>query len=95
VFDSDDVLLQLRTVQAIVTYLEGFPVERARTACVRASFYGITSYGAIKQILVRALDREPLPNVGIPKIGELDAPRFARSAAELMSVPVEVSDETH
>lgn len=95
VFDSDDVLLQLRTVQAIVTYLEGFPVERARAACVRASFYGITNYGAIKQILVRALDLEPLPNAVMPNLGELDTPRFARSAAELMSAPIEVSDEPH
>jgi hypothetical protein len=68
VFDSDDVLLQLRTVQAIVGYLEGFPVERARAACVRASLYGVTSYGGIEQILVRALDREPLPNVVMPKV---------------------------
>lgn len=95
VFDSDDVLLQLRTVQAIVTYLEGFPVERSRAACVRASFYGITSYGGIKQILVKALDREPLPNAVMPKVGELESPRFARSITELMSVPVEVSDEPH
>ncbi len=95
VFDSDDVLLQLRAVQAIVGYLEGFPVERVRAACVRASFYAITSYGGIKQILTRALDREPLPNMVMPKVGELDAPRFARNIAELMDVPVEVSDEPH
>jgi transposase len=95
VFDSDDVLLQLRTVQAIVTYLEAFPVERARAACVRASFYGITSYGGIKQILVRALDREALPSAVMPRIGELEAPRFARTVAELMDAPVEVSDEPH
>lgn len=95
VFDSDDVLLQLRTVQAIVTYLEGFPVERARAACVRASFYGVTRYGGIKQILVRALDREPLPNTVVPNTGDLDSPRFARNIAELMDVPVEVSDEPH
>ncbi len=30
VFASDDVLLQLRTVQANVTYLEGHPAHRAR-----------------------------------------------------------------
>ena len=33
VFDSDDVLSMLRTVQAIVTHLEGFPRERAAAAC--------------------------------------------------------------
>lgn len=95
VFDSDDVLLQLRSVQAIVTYLEGFPLERARAACARASFYGVTRYGGIKQILVRALDREPLPNMVVPNAGVLDAPRFARNIAELLELPVEVSDEPH
>ena len=36
VFASDDVLLQLRPVQVIVTHLEGYPVHRARAACARA-----------------------------------------------------------
>lgn len=94
VFDSDDVLYQLRAVQAIVTYLEGFPPERAQAACARASFYGVTSYGGIKKILVRALDREPLPNAVVPH-GVLDAPRFARTLVELMDTPVEASDEPH
>lgn len=39
VFDSDDVLDQLRTVQAIVTHLADHPPERAQAACRRASFY--------------------------------------------------------
>ncbi|MCZ7678722.1 MAG: IS21 family transposase [Sandaracinaceae bacterium] len=95
VFDSDDVLYQMRAVQAIVGFLEGYPVERARATCARASFYGITSYGGIKQILVRALDREPLPNAITPKVGELDAPRFARNVGDLISTPVEVSHEPH
>ena len=95
VFDSDDVLLQLRTVQAIVTHLEGFPVERARAASIRASFYGVTSYGGLKNILKHALDREPLPHAVIPRSGVLEAPRFARNVAELMDAPVEVSDEPH
>src|SRR4029078_6823935 len=43
VFESDDVLLQLRAVQAIVTYLEKFPAERANAAARRASFYGSTT----------------------------------------------------
>ena len=37
VFESDDVLSQLRTVQASVTHLETFPGERARAACARVS----------------------------------------------------------
>ena len=77
VFDSDDVLSQLRQVQAIVTHLEGFPVHRARAACQRASFYGSTTYQAIKNILKKALDLEPLPSV-TPQQAWADEPRFAR-----------------
>ena len=39
VFDSDNVLSQLRTVQASVTDLEKFPSPRAQAACGRARFY--------------------------------------------------------
>ena len=89
VFDSDDVLYQLRTVQAIVTHLEGFPVERARAACARASYYGNYRYGGIKQILKKALDREPLPNVVLPARGGPEKPRFARDVRELLQLPLE------
>lgn len=51
VFDSDDVLSMLRTVQAIVVHLETFPVERATAACKRASAYGSYEHRAIKNIL--------------------------------------------
>lgn len=36
VFDSDDVLSQLRQVQAIVTHLERFPVDRAKNILTQA-----------------------------------------------------------
>jgi len=82
VFDSDDVLLQLRAVQAIVTYLEKFPIERATAAARRASFYGSNSYQAVKNILTRALDLEPLPtSKAQPRWA--DAPRFARDLSKL------------
>ncbi len=93
VFDSDDVLLQLRQVQAIVTHLEKFPPKRARAACHRASFYGATSYQAIKSILSQALDLEPLPTTKAAATWA-DAPRFARDPAELIAT-VQVSDERH
>ncbi|MES1174038.1 MAG: IS21 family transposase [Myxococcales bacterium] len=82
VFDSDDVLLQLRAVQAIVTYLEKFPVERATAAARRASFYGSNSYQAVKNILTRALDLEPLPTSRAQPMWA-DAPRFARDLSKL------------
>jgi len=89
VFGSDDVLSQLRTVQAIVTHLEQFPRERARAACERARFYGNHSYKGVKDILRKGLDLEP----PAPKLFEEPAkpprPRFSR-------VPLqEVSHESH
>ena len=92
VFDADDVLSQLRAVQGIVTHLERFPVERARAACRRARFYGLHSYGGIKNILRKGLDLEPLPIVAQRQSGVLDKPRFARSVGELLQLPLEMTD---
>ena len=83
VFESDDVLYQIRAVQSIVTHLEGFPPERAEAACQRAAHYGITTYQGIKNILARALDREPLPPMTV-QTAWADRPRFARSAGDFM-----------
>ena len=60
IFGSEDVLLQLRKVQAIVTHLEGFPRDRANKAAARALHYESLSYQAIKSILSKGLDLEPL-----------------------------------
>lgn len=85
VFDSDDVLHQLRAVQAIVTHLERFPVERAENASARAIFYGNYSPRGIKDILTKALDQQPLPN-STPAVTRDDTrPRFARNPRELLS----------
>jgi transposase len=81
VFDADDVLSQLRKVQAIVTHLEKFPPERAQAACKRASFYGATSYQAVRDILRRGLDLEPLPTSAAPPTTW--SPRFARDTRAL------------
>ena len=83
IFDSDDVHYGLRTVQAVVLYLEDYPPERARDAAKRALFYGVTTYLGIKQILTRALDKEPLPSATLANTGVLDAPRFARNVGDL------------
>ncbi len=84
-FDSDDVLSQLRPVQAVVTHLERHPVERAEAACRRARHFGAFGYGAVKNILVRGLDLEPLPAaVAVPGSPQ-ESFRFARSAAELLA----------
>jgi transposase len=94
VFDADEVLSQLRTVQAMVTHLEGFPANRARAACERARYYGNYSYAGLKNILKKALDLEPLPAAVLPP-QELVAPRFARNLSELLELPLEVTDEPH
>lgn len=92
VFDADDVLSQLRTVQSIVTHLETFPRERAQAACRRARFYGLHKYGGIKEILRKGLDLEPLPLVVQRQSGVLESPRFARDVGELLQLPLEKTD---
>ena len=77
IFDSDDVLSQLRTVQAVVTHLQSFPVERARAACRRAAHYGSYGYGALKTILRRGLDLKPMPELETTA-PVLTSPRYAR-----------------
>lgn len=82
VFDSDDVLHQLRAVQAIVTMLETYPVARAQAAAKRAIFFGTLTYRGVKKILVDALDLQPLPLATVTT-GTVSQPRFARSLEEI------------
>jgi transposase len=79
IFAADDVLLQLRRVQAVVRYLEAFPPERARRAAARALRYGCLNYRAIKNILRKGLDLEPLPEE-TPTRQWASGSRFARQA---------------
>lgn len=92
IFASDDVLSQLTKVQAIIRHLETFPIERARAACRRASFYGSYSYRTIKNILREGLDLEPLPSLIMPMSEGLEQPRFARDIQELLDFSVEKTD---
>ncbi len=95
VFTSDEVLSQLRVVQAIVTHLEKFPVARARAACARASFFGNYTYQGICNILRRALDLQPMPVSATPPSPANDvAPRFARGSASWALRIQEVSRES-
>jgi transposase len=92
VFDSDDVLYQLRTVQQIVTLLEQYPRQRAEAACTRASYFANYTYGGVKRILTRALDQQPfLPVVQLER-GGLENPRFTRTIQELLPLPMEETD---
>ncbi len=86
IFDSDDVLLQLRKVQSVVRHLDTFPRKRARMAAKRALHFGCIEYRGIKNILSKGLDLEPLP-------GEVDRSwskdsRYARKPTETL-FPIE------
>ncbi len=67
IFDGDDVLLQLRRVQQIVTLLEQYPARRACRAAKRALFYETLEYRAIKNILLKGLDLRPLDDEQPPR----------------------------
>lgn len=98
IFASDDVLSQLRKVQAIVTHLETHPIARAEAASKRARFFGTYSYGGIKAILRKALDLEPLPVIVTPIASAGEAPRFARNISDLVAHKLqqeEVHHESH
>lgn len=84
VFESDDVLSQLKVVQAVVRHLETVPPERARAACARASLYGAYSFQAIKRILEKGLDLEPCQDIVPFPTPDLVQPRYARNFAEII-----------
>lgn len=88
-FESDSALLPLRKVQAIVTFLQDYPLERREAACRRARFFGVTGVRNFKDILRKGLDSEPLPDALVRVCGELDAPRFARTAAAFITTTPE------
>lgn len=82
IFDGQDGLSKLRTVQSIVTHVEAFPTERANAACRRALAFGNHTYHGVKAILQKALDLQPVAAITPPKYGALERPRFARSPTE-------------
>jgi transposase len=82
IFESDEVLSPLRRVQAIVLHLETVPVARARAACRRAAHFGSYSFAALKTILQRGLEQEPLPDAPTPAP---PVPRYARPASQWLS----------
>ena len=60
---------RLRTVQAILRLAHRFSPRRLEAACVRAHCFAETSYGALKRILDRGLDLEPLPAQAAAAVG--------------------------
>jgi len=90
-FAADDVLYQLRKVQAVVRLLEGYPRERAERAAKRARTFGCLDYRGLKNILVQGLDLEPLPEEQL-ELGWMRGARFARRP---VLVPVPPAEATH
>jgi hypothetical protein len=77
IFAADDVLSQLRKVQAVVKLLAGFPRERAERTARRARVFGCLEYRGIKNILVQGLDLQPLPEEQL-ELGWMKGARYAR-----------------
>jgi transposase len=93
VLESDSVLSQLRAVQRIIATLDAYPRERAVATCRRASFYGLFRASGIRRILEDHLDAQPLPIPVMPAQSPRTPARYARTAAELMALPVEMLNE--
>lgn len=89
IFGSDDVTLKLRRVQAIVRHLEGFPKTRARAAAVRALRFDCLDYVAIKNILRKGLDLEPIDDA--PSRPWSSGSRYARRPTEPLFPNLEVN----
>ncbi|MFW5834064.1 MAG: IS21 family transposase [Pseudomonadota bacterium] len=60
VLDADEVLLDLRRIQGIVLLLERQPSTRARATARRALHFGSLEFRAIKAILDKGLDLQPI-----------------------------------
>lgn len=78
IFGSDDVLLKLRQVQAVVSHLESFPAQRACAAAARALHFGAVEYKAIKNILRDGLDLQTPPDSSDTRAWSQGS-RFART----------------
>lgn len=57
---------RLRTAQAILRLAHKFSPRRLEVACARALRFDETGYGAVKRILDRGLDLQPLPTPAAP-----------------------------
>jgi hypothetical protein len=91
IFEQDDVLHQLRKVQAVVRHLETFPRERACAAARRALHFRSLDYGSVKNILRKGLDLEPLEEAA-PEREWAKGSRFARRPSEL---PFAIKETDH
>jgi len=83
VFDSDDVLLKLRTVQGMLALLPQYPADRANAASRRADHFGNYTLRGLKGILNQALDLQPLPQDLLSRT-KTESHQYARLPSELL-----------
>jgi transposase len=83
-FEAADVLSPLRQVQAVVSMLGKYPKERANNACRRARHFGVDSYQGVRDILRKALDFDPLPELLLTPPEPPPKPKYARSISEIL-----------
>lgn len=57
---ADRVLVRLRAVQGVLRFAEKFGSARLEAACARALHFGTPTYHAVKAILAKGLDQQPL-----------------------------------
>jgi len=89
VFGEQRALSKLRMVQRLVIHLEAHTATRANAACRRALHFGNLTFLAVKRILDKGLDMDPLPgDRAKPSFGAwVSPPRFARDLSQLVTSP--------
>jgi transposase len=80
---SDRVLDRLRGAQALLRMAERYPAARLDAACRRALACDALTYRAVKTILARSLDAEPLPGETVAPPPPPPTPTYARTFFDL------------
>jgi len=80
---SHRVLDNLRAAQGTLKLGRKYGTRRLETACQRALFFGDIRYQALKSILAKGLDQQPLSEPDRPLSASYTSGRFVRPGAEL------------
>ena len=82
---GDEVLDRLRGAQATLRLAETFGEARLEAACRRAVACDAIAAKTVQRILLRGLDREPLPDEAAPVSAPRPAPVYARTFFDLFT----------
>jgi transposase len=80
---SHRVLDNLRAAQGVLKLGRQYGNRRLESACQRALFFGDIRYQALKSILAKSLDQQPLSEPDQPLSASYTSGRFIRSGADL------------